>query len=110
MSSLQASLPPRIPKPNPDRFTDSEVLFTTIILMIGEPPTPPIIHGTEGARMKYAHQMKDYGYQVKTWMAEFGHNPHIGLFTEYMHWCSDNWAACGQSYNRCKWADRSKGK
>lgn len=91
MSDLQASLPPRVPPPQPDRFNDSEVLFTTLMLMLGEPPIPPILHATEGARFKYAHDMKQYGFEIKLWMSEYGHNPHIGLFTEYMHWCKSQW-------------------
>ena len=72
---------------------DHEVLYTTLILMLGEPPTPPILHAVDEARMKYGHDMQQYGIKVKDWMGEFGYNPHQGLFTEYMHWCKENWNA-----------------
>ena len=78
---------------NPNRFDDLEVLFTTLILVLGEPPTPPIDKEFIGSSMKYAYDMKEYARDVKCWMGEFGHNAHQGLFTKYMHWCKENWDA-----------------
>lgn len=80
---------------NPDRFEDHEILFTTLILMCGEPPqlakNPPTPHSLPDAPMAFAHDMKAYGQDVKMWMGEFGHNAHQGLFTEYMHWAREQW-------------------
>lgn len=72
-------------------FKDHEVLFVSLVLVLGEPPVPPIGHTPDTTNLKYAHGMQKYARQVKEWMKIWGHNPHMGLYTEYMHWCKENW-------------------
>lgn len=78
-----------------NRIEDNEVLFTTLILMEGEPPTPPKTYTAEhfNAKLKFAHDMKHYARQVKDMMAELGHEPNQGLYTCYIHWAKEEWDA-----------------
>lgn len=82
-----------------NRLDDDEVLFTTLILMHGEPPTPPQYYrGPEREssfqeNLIFAHEMKHYGYQIKDTMGELGHEPNQGLFTSYIHWAKEQWDA-----------------
>ena len=84
------------------RIEDDEVLFVTLILMFGEPPRSPFPNRaavgwkrTSSASLEKALQFtqdtKDYSLLVKDMIAELGHNPHIGLFTSYMHWAREQW-------------------
>ena len=83
-------------KDNSDRrIEDSEILFVTLILILGEPPMPPTsmrsAHLIVDAQLKYVSDNRDYGVRVKNWMGELGHNPHQGLYTEYMYWVKEKW-------------------
>ncbi len=74
-----------------NRIEDSEVLFVSLILLFGEPPTPPLHHGPLEPKVKYILDNKHYALNVKDMMAELGHNPHQGLYTEFMHWVRNQW-------------------
>ena len=76
---------------NGGRIDDSEILFTTLILMFGEPPTPPILHAGFDAQRRYIAKNVNYALHIKSMMGELGHNPHQGLYAEYMHWCKEEW-------------------
>ena len=73
------------------RVEDDEVLFVSLILMFGEPPTSPLYHSSLEARLKYVHANKSYALDIKTMMEELGHSPHMGLYVAYMHWCKEQW-------------------
>lgn len=75
------------------RIDDDEILFTTLLLMFGEPPTWPRVSTTLSDSVKFARDNKLYAIQIKNMMAELGHNPHQGLYTSYMHWWKEEWDA-----------------
>lgn len=78
-----------------NRIEDDEVLFTTLILMEGEPPTPPKLlpSGNFNAKLEFAVEMRQYSIRVKNMMAELEHEPNQGLFTSYIHWAREQWNA-----------------
>ncbi len=86
------------------RVADDEILFVALVLMFGEPPRSPIKGATASdmfgmpigeknldAALRFIHDIGNYSRQIKDMMRELGHNPSLGLFTEYMHWCKENW-------------------
>ena len=76
---------------NGGRVEDDEILFTTLLLMFGEPPIPPILHAGLAAQRRYVEKNVNYSLRIKDMMGELEHNPHHGLYTAYMHWCKENW-------------------
>jgi len=78
---------------NGGRVEDAEILFVTLLLMFGEPPIPPILHAGLDAQRRYVAKNVNYGMRIKDMMGELEHNPHQGLYGEYMHWCKENWNA-----------------
>ena len=77
------------------RMDDDEVLFTSMILMFGEPPRLPRKHSFED-KLRMAHDLKEYALRVKDMMAELGHDPHIGLYTSYVYWCDHEWKSAAE--------------
>lgn len=73
------------------RVPDDEVLFVTLLLMFGEPPIPAGRYDQLSNQLMYVHNNRRYSGEIKDMMAELGHNPSLGLFTEYMHWCKEQW-------------------
>lgn len=76
------------------RIEDSEVLFTSLVLMFGEyPPAPQPNSGNFALddRLRWIEQKRQYAFEIKLMMAELGHEPNQGLYTEYIHWVHNAW-------------------
>ena len=82
------------------RVEDEEILFTSLVLMFGEPPYPPKHHSPLSSRLAFNHAHVNYALRVKDMMGELSHNPHQGLYTEFVHWCKEQWNEAEQIKTR----------
>ena len=78
-----------------DRMDDEEILFTTLILMFGEPPRLPRSYQFQD-KLNMVHKMKEYSRQIKDMMGEMGHDPNQGLYTSFIYFCDHEWKSAAE--------------
>lgn len=66
-----------------NRIEDDEILFTTLILMHGEPPQ---YRGSGMQALDYAAGTAQWGREVKDTMKLLGHKADQGLFSSFVWW------------------------
>ena len=82
-----------VPGSSTNRIEDDEVLYTTLLLIQGEPPTTPRPVDPPDMHVEWSHAFRRYARAVKTTMKHLGHNPNQGKFTCFIHWHKEQWDA-----------------